>query len=625
MHKKNIISIFLLLGTLVQVITLYLSKSTWSDLFFDSDALYLPALFSDLISKHGHISHWFLTPAPYFFPDYLLFSAAYWTGHGAYQQILVFSMLQILLTFLSIQFLLKQTHQSFGLAQSTMIIIILVWLAENAGQPFSALLMSAYHYGIFMTSIFFIALFFKYNNLTQSTKPIHKKCLLFILCLLAFLSTLSDALFVTQLMIPFIITALLINSIKNKWMILIPAMFSLLGYWSYDCIVKHPTRYSAHIGFDKIQTHLTELYSLLKGLMVNHPSYGVIFILYLSLILYFFISLIKQKSSQSYSKNLVWLIIFSVVSSATVLCMQCLITNIHFELRYLISLLCWPVIITILLISHYLRRYAFTINILLATCVFLSLFVQTYTSTANLGIKYKLYDKDLACIDDALSKKGLTSGIAQYWDAKHIQLFSRLDLNLAQYSDNLDEFLWITSTDFYKNNYDFAISIEKAIKPTIKTKKIVSCGNYILHIYGKNKLQVHEFARPGESLLWQACELPTSIGFYTKNCKTKTKPVSQSGYLSFGPYLRMPSGRYQFEITYSSPDKPSEIIGKWDIALPKILLTHGILKGSDGLQTKVNGDFIIDSNINLEKIEIRTFTHQDKPMTLFSIKLTRTA
>ena len=251
--------------------------------------------------------------------------------------------------------------------------------------------------------------------------------------------------------------------------------------------------------------------------------------------------------------------------------------------------------------------------------------MQTYTSSSNLGINYQLYDKDLACIDDALSKKGLTNGIAQYWDAKHIQLFSRLVLNLAQYSDNLDEFLWITSTDFYKNNYDFAISIEKSIKPTIKTKKIVSCGNYIIHIYGKNKLQVHKFARPGESLLWQACKLPTSIGSYTKHCETKTKPASQSGYLSFGPYLRMPSGRYQFEITYSSPDKPSEIIGKWDVALPKILLTHGILKGSDGLQTKVNGDFIIDSNINLEKIEIRTFTHQDKPMTLFSIKLTRTA
>jgi hypothetical protein len=41
--------------------------------FFGSDDLYLPALYEDLARWSGRISDWRLTPAPYFFPDMLLY------------------------------------------------------------------------------------------------------------------------------------------------------------------------------------------------------------------------------------------------------------------------------------------------------------------------------------------------------------------------------------------------------------------------------------------------------------------------------------------------------------------------------------------------------------------------
>jgi hypothetical protein len=41
--------------------------------FFDSDSLYLPTLFEDLIQWSGRFSDWRLTPAPYFFPDLPLY------------------------------------------------------------------------------------------------------------------------------------------------------------------------------------------------------------------------------------------------------------------------------------------------------------------------------------------------------------------------------------------------------------------------------------------------------------------------------------------------------------------------------------------------------------------------
>lgn len=55
------------------------------DRFLNSDLLYLPALFDDL-GRGGRLSDWRLTPAPYLFPDMLIFGAAWLFSRG--QQVL---------------------------------------------------------------------------------------------------------------------------------------------------------------------------------------------------------------------------------------------------------------------------------------------------------------------------------------------------------------------------------------------------------------------------------------------------------------------------------------------------------------------------------------------------------
>jgi hypothetical protein len=58
------------------------------------DALYLPTLFDDLLHQGGALSDWYLTPAPYFFPDFPLYLAAWWLEPDAYRQIAAFAALQ---------------------------------------------------------------------------------------------------------------------------------------------------------------------------------------------------------------------------------------------------------------------------------------------------------------------------------------------------------------------------------------------------------------------------------------------------------------------------------------------------------------------------------------------------
>ncbi len=72
-NQEHIIAFVLLILSLDNIIVFYLGGHSFRGyLVENSDLLYLPTLFSDLISKRGRISDWFLTPAPYFFPDYLV-------------------------------------------------------------------------------------------------------------------------------------------------------------------------------------------------------------------------------------------------------------------------------------------------------------------------------------------------------------------------------------------------------------------------------------------------------------------------------------------------------------------------------------------------------------------------
>ncbi|TFW22237.1 hypothetical protein, partial [Duganella callida] len=64
--------------------TLYLQQAIDPMLFFNSDAQYLPALYADLVEQGGRLRQWYLTPAPYFLPDWPLYFAARWLSGDAF-------------------------------------------------------------------------------------------------------------------------------------------------------------------------------------------------------------------------------------------------------------------------------------------------------------------------------------------------------------------------------------------------------------------------------------------------------------------------------------------------------------------------------------------------------------
>ena len=124
--------------------------------------------------------------------------------------------------------------------------------------------------------------------------------------------------------------------------------------------------------------------------------------------------------------------------------------------------------------------------------------------------------------------------------------------------------------------------------------------------------------------LWNASQLPTIVG-QVRNGALQVQP-GQAGYLSFGPYTRIPAGSYRYLITYSADAPSHTVAGHWDIVsgAAKTLVKHasGELSGTDGEIRIVQG--WLESAEDILLSEIRTFTNGVTAVSLISVELKQT-
>ena len=80
--------------------------------FINSDTLTLPALFKNLVFEGGKYSDWYLSAAPYFFPDILLFFILSFIFSNFYIVMGIFAIIQHIILFFGIYFLSKEFTQN---------------------------------------------------------------------------------------------------------------------------------------------------------------------------------------------------------------------------------------------------------------------------------------------------------------------------------------------------------------------------------------------------------------------------------------------------------------------------------------------------------------------------------
>ena len=637
MKKPLSIIAFIFLVLAIGNVIFYCTTDVYiAELFFNSDSLYLPTLFSDLLAEGGKLSDWFLTPAPYFFPDYPMYFLAYMIGTSTFSQIMAFTIIQLILSVFVCWFLARQVLQNNAFITAVAIVTGLIWFALfSPMSAFPFILVSGHHHGIFISAILCVALWLRYESSQDSSRSL----LLFLICATAFLSTLSDSLFIVQFTIPF--TAAIIwydiltrkISLRRLLLTATPALASSLGAYSYKYFVFYRTRYPHEIGLEYVHDSVLQIASFFETVIRVHPIYSIILLGYAGVIVYLSLFSFRNAKTDSPTRKLAWLATFSVFSFCCTIIATSLVQHPPVSARYFLPAFSWPIIILLLYLEQHYRQYSGIGGVVVSGITVALLTISSITYEADKDAWVGFHPSELACIDEALTRADASNGIAGYWDAKRLKMQSTRRLNVAQFNKELKEFYWITSKRFFKDSYDFAVIDKRFPDAPLEEllmrvggqpEAVLQCGSKSLYLYGKDGLLVRKITSKRSVYQWQASELPTRIGILADGGKLKKQNIAESGCLTYGPHEALPAGTYLFEITYSSPESSEVLVGKWDaglVPIKKIKFREGHLRGTNGKLDTIRGYFTISPRHHLKKLEIRTFSFKNTDLSLAHVRI----
>lgn len=518
---KNIgkISIYLFIAYIITINFLDFNiplTHTKLESYVDSDMLYFHRLFMDIFFQKHHLFSWYLTPAPYFFPDMLIFFLLEILFFPHVLLIIaVFGGLQyLLMIFLSekiASILLKENRATLLIYISLLLALALLVIPSQ--ENYRLAIGAAYHFGGFINGLLFILL-----SVLAISKPKSNK-LLIIAALLSFLSSASDLLFIVQYGLPALILALIIRPkllLKKHCLALLSTM--ILGIlFKYFCLI--------HVDIFYISFQPQHYFSQLKNIFSHLPQLLFKKHYFLaSIILGFYLFLGIQLTVTQYGQNkLPWLILpnkllfflgqFILISTVfTLLFFTAFNSAGSIISRYMLNIYFFPLVFCWLpfaSILHFnlLRKLQ---ALLICIAIILALFV---TGKNFKPLNWEYYPFLSQCIDSQIYEYNhshidkIKYGIASNAQAGVITSFSKEGLQLVEMLSNLMPQYWINNPERYRKHYDFAVIatpannilnlpehiLDKNLIEKINGKPIFefSCHNEAtILIYGKNKLNV---------------------------------------------------------------------------------------------------------------------------------------
>lgn len=468
-----------------------------------SDALYLPVLFQDLLRHGGSLGDWFLTPAPYFFPDFPLYLLAWLGGAGVFEQTTLFALLQTVLAAIALFLLARRALPGAHWPATAALTTLFVWLGLHVDDPFVRLFSSAHHYGAFVAALLLLALWLGLDGGQEGRRGRRAGTAV---VLLAFLTTLSDALFLVQAVMPLLAAALLcrqgaVPATAPRRAALLLFAPALLAMVSYRFVVAHPTRFPARLGFKNLSANLDEFGKILVALLGPRPLLAAVLLLALLAGLACTVACLRRKALFDLPRPLQLLLVFATLSCAATVVVMLLSTSVQPAPRYLITALSSLLVSGVFALAWLAGpRLRFALPGL--ALVFAGLLAaDAWRVRDQRATDTYFYPEQVACIDRALAASGARHGIAQYWDAKRVQGLSRRDLTIAQYTGTLAPMEWITSQRFYGAGYDFAIiadqeaaefRLPRAPLTALNGEPLqsVACGDRSVLLFGPGRLRI---------------------------------------------------------------------------------------------------------------------------------------
>lgn len=443
------------------------------DWFFNSDALYLPSIYRDIIMDGRSIAGWHFNPSPNFFPDMpVYFLLMYITGGDFILSTTIFALLQytaiIVLFRQAIRTFISPERAIITAAFSNLLLALFFVSAIYNHYLFLSyyLLANAYHTSVFTMSLASLLLYHSY--LIKGGKV--RLSILFILVLLC---AVSDRIYLVALPLPILILSMLYGLLPYNrsriflsfGVIITASLASLILFNNLSTIF--PIRIgSPHniFAYNEIWASGRRYIMGLQSEILKFNFDSLLIILFLVSLVWTAISGIRGLLNRKQTASISFYLVFSFLFAFFVLTAP--IVNGNFAswdcLRYNIypiylSILNIPVLIGL---SFKQPERAGWITGLILSCFYLTITIGGY-SNQRFREYLCTYPDRVMRIDSVAKEQGLKYGIGSYWEAKHTTMFSRQNLRVYAVYPDLDKYFHVANEHWFHTNsepYRFALA-----------------------------------------------------------------------------------------------------------------------------------------------------------------------
>lgn len=436
----------------------YQSGAIDRSLFFNSDALFFPSFFKNIFFEGKHFSDWVLPPSSYLFPDALLYAIAYFLSKNAFTQILVFAILQSVLFFFLISALLSLfVRRSDAISYSALICSNVILLGLYSADPFGLSFIDVYHFGSLLSFLILSILLLKFSFATSIQGKYFVGALTL---LLATCSVLSDRLILIQFIAPVLLIGIYYSYSGSKGReILKFGTLLIVGYLCALLIGKIFLPETGSLNYGIGLGSIPNKTMVLANWVVSEPWLIDLSLISLPIAIFVAILFLHQNGRDTelrvaQKRLFAFLLILSVVITLLVTGLS----NRDFTPRYLLPLLFLPTVFLFILLSE--KKSSFlAILIFCSSCLAIAANQEKGKYPAPF---YMSYPEFVRCVDALAQSHHVSRGLAQYWDAIPLDVFSNVGLNVVPVIDDGSPMRFAYNNSDFLGEFSFAVIDNKA-------------------------------------------------------------------------------------------------------------------------------------------------------------------
>ncbi len=422
-------------------------------LFFNSDALFFPSFFKNIFLEGKHFADWVLPPSSYLFPDALLYAIAYILGTNAFTQILVFAILQSILFFYLISTLLSLfIRRSDAFSYSAIICSNVILLGLYSADPFGLSFIDVFHFGSLLSFLILSILLLKFHS------AVSIKSKYFIGALTVFIATcsaLSDRLILIQFIVPILLIGIYFSCAgsKSKRVLQFGILLSI-GYLLALILGKIFLPEMGSLEYGIGLGSISDKSMMFANWLISKPILIQFTLVFLPISLYFAILFLRQNGSDA-SQNVAQqrLIAYLVLVSIALTLLVTGLSNRDFTPRYLLPFLFLPPVFLFILLSEGKSRILVSL-LFVSSC--LAIFAN-HGKEKSPVLFYTYYPEFVRCVDTLAKRHHVSRGIAQYWDAIPLYVFSNAGLDVVPVIDDGSPMRFAFNNNDFSGEFSFAV------------------------------------------------------------------------------------------------------------------------------------------------------------------------